>query len=144
MLNVYEPDIAIEIDIGTFDMIGDTSYHNRFVMLGESGYTLLTYRANTTIGWSAYFSSGWSSTIYGSLTNRNAFANSTVRLEVSDTRYVTLYVNGVEIGTSTVKSPTSYVDGKILIGSIDEASKGGQLYNAVITGIRVYKGGEAS
>lgn len=136
--NAYAQGRTIEIDVGTFDLQGTTSYNTRFVMVGDTGTTsrtLLTWRHENTIGWSSYNGS-WASEIYGNLTERNVFANSTVKIVISSSGYPTLYVNDTLIGTASIAF--SATGSGIVLGTTAAVSSGGQLYNATITGVRVY------
>ena len=140
--NAYARGRAIEIDVTNFDIQDSTDHNVRFVMTnmvasGQSG--ILIWRKNTTIGWSSYQSAGggWSSHIYGSLSDRNVFANCTIRLEVSSSGIASLYKDGVLIGDTDAVQPSDA--GDLWIGSTSAASSGGNLYNVKITGVRIYE-----
>ena len=133
----YRLGMAIEIDVTDFDIQSDDDRHVRFVMRSDSSGMLIWRYNGSPAGWSSYQSSvGWSSRIYGNLTQKNSFANCTIRIEVSDTGISTLYKDGVLIDSSTSQMASTTAD--IWIGSADTSEKGANLYNAKITGVRVY------
>lgn len=134
--NAYERGRAIEIDVSDFDIQVTENSNTRFVMTSASSNGMLIYRWQETIGWSAYRNK-WSSHIYGNLTERNAFANSTIRMEISNDGFVTLYKDGIQIGTTDVEFPDDIRD--IWIGNqLAATNSNAGIYNAKITGVRIY------
>ena len=130
----YSRGRAIEIDVTDFDIQDEMNHNVRFVMTSTAN-GMLIWRWKETIGWSSY-RNAWSSSIYGDLTDRNTFANSTIRIEIPSDGHPILYKNGVLIGTSSIEFSDDTRD--LYIGSTDQLSLGGNLYNVKITGIRIY------
>ena len=136
--SIVQRNRTFEIDITTWNMQVDaTSSNIRVVMVGEnasSGNGLLIFRHG--YGWASYISS-WSD-IYGTLNDKNAFANSTIKIQVGSDGSITLYLNEILVGTST-KTVADSVQG-MFFGTTANEGMGGNMSNAVITGLRVYEG----
>lgn len=134
---IYARNRTFEIDITTWSMQGSTSYNNRLLMVGTAANTsngLLVFKHGD--GWSAYVGS-WSSGIFGTLTDRNAFANSTLKITIDSDGVISLYVNGTLAGSASVAAPPSAQH--LYLGTSGTANLG-SIYNSTITGFRVYEG----
>ena len=137
----YSRGRMIEIDVTDFD-IQDTGDHNvRFVMTSATTNGMLIWRWQSTIGWSSY-RNAWSSSIYGNLTEKNSFANSTIRMDISSDGFVRLFKNGVFIGDSSREFPDDTRN--LWIGNTGSLESGGNLYNVKITGVRIYEPSQSS
>ena len=135
---------TLEIDVVSMDFQGNGNRHIRFLtngMTGTSGFGLLIYRANAggNTGWSAYEGSWlgkWFSDDAENL-NRNIFSGKTISLKFYDDNKIELYLDGVLKGTQTTALPqTQYAIGAC--ASLNQDS-GDQIYNAVISAVRVRK-----
>ena len=139
---VYQRNRTFEIDITDWDMRQSDGSHIRVLMYGTGGSTttgLLLWRAaSTASGWSAY-TGNWSS-LYAASTDlsKNAFANSTLKVEVDSDGLISLYVNGVFIGQSNVAATSTTQH--LYIGNTDSPTSGGYMAYARITGFRVFEG----
>ena len=95
--SLYKPNRAYEIDIGTCNITSGA--HRRFFMYSaDSG---LIYRS--TGRWAVYFGN-WEES---SITDGNAFANSTLRIEVQSNNTWKLYKDGTPIFETTLTTPSS-------------------------------------
>lgn len=151
--DVMGRDKTLEIDVANFDFKGTTSYNLRFVMLDTGGATknsstadegALIWRHNNVVGWSAYVSGAWASGSYTGLSGStteviNYFNNKTVKIYIDEDGYPSLYVDGTLIGDLNVAFPVENT--YLSFGSSDTGVKfGGQLYDCLITGVRIYDG----
>lgn len=142
--DIYARGRTYEIDISDFSMPSSDSQNIRFVMYGDTSTTgtgLLIWRRNNVLadyyGWAAYIGTSWPTGPYGSLTAKNAFVNSTVKIKVADDGTTSLYLNGSYIGDISLAAPDT--TSNLYFGSAGSESQGARLYSARITAFRVYE-----
>lgn len=136
---ILEPNRTYEIDI---DNVGlqVSNLNVRFIMYGSSpdtGTGILLWQKNSA--WRAYAANSWSSGSYD-LTGIGAFSEvNTIKMQIDSTGKVTLFTDGVSVGTDSHTFTFSASD-HLYIGNTGLPTAGGNLYNITITGLRVYEG----
>lgn len=150
---------TLEVDVASFEFVGSTSNHIRFIMCPTATGTTtgagpLIYRANG--GWTAYgatsdgsTSGTWAGTYFTDLSGstnaiRNAFSGKTVKLVfASDSNNIELYVDNISKGTISNLVTSNFETLKIGAGyGGGSASNGDQCYDMTITDVRIYENGE--
>lgn len=148
---------TLELDVASMVFAGNTSYHIRLLMLNDSQSSIkgngpLIWRSGN--GWSAYGSTAatgttgdwagqyWSASLTGSTSEViNAFSEQTIKIVFdSDGKTMSLYRNNVLEG---IISTVYFVNTNmryIHIGGLQSGAQnaGNQVYNATITGMRIY------
>ena len=127
-----------EIDVDSFVFGGSTSYHIRFLVIPEYKDTGIIWRKT---GNYSFYNGSWSDAFQSSqydLTKPNVISGHTLKFQINEGGYITMFIDGVDCGTTTV----AWKDGctKLDIGNTDTQSAGNQLFDCVITGFRVYHG----
>ena len=118
-----------------------TNQHTRVFMCTTSasqGTGALIWRNGTNYNyWAGYSGSTWSSPYSAELTalGRNGLAGKTVAISFDTSGYATIYLDGVNMGTSTVAFTTGN-NAIVTLGSITGGT--GYSYNMRITGMRIY------
>ena len=137
---LYARNRTYEIDVASFVFGGSSSYHIRLLMQTKNKATGAIWKKSGA-GYSFYDGSwdaaGFQSDKYD-LTDPNVISGHTLKFHVNDGGFLTMFIDGENCGTTTTawREAWSQLD----IGSNDTKSAGSQLYNAVITGFRVYQG----
>lgn len=131
-------DRTYEIDIADCNM-KVSGQHVRFLMAGTSADTgtgMLLWNKNSA--WRAYWSNTWSSNSYS--TTHTVFNGShTIKMQINAGGKVTILLDGVEMATDS-HTFSFASDTHLYIGNTGSAVSGGNLYNVIITGVRVYEG----
>lgn len=147
---------TIEIDVASMEFSGNSNKHVRLLMNARSdddtsnndGFGSVIYRSSTKIGWAAYGYTGetastkaWSNNLWNANLGINSFSGKTVKVVYGDDGHTTtLYVDDVQMGVITDVYFNSPRSDYLYIGGASNAIQdyGDQLFNAVISGVRIY------
>ena len=143
-------DRTVEIDVLHFDFKGDPNENIRFAMWGGwGGEQGLIKRHNDSggrnPGWSSYMERAWTSAPFIPGTSDeviNCINRKTVGIYIDASGYISMYLNGVLQGTSSNYAKEATLTGTdFQIGSTDQrVAYGGQMYDATISGVRIFSG----
>ena len=147
---VYGANRAYEVDVASFVYGGGSNAHIRFICFGVANgtdditkinsNTGLIYRKNSNNSqWAGWWSS-WDMFLssWPDYKDRNAISGKTVRVELDSDYKMSVYIDGVFYGKSSIAFHRNETTGRcVRIGNANSDS-GNTFYTALITGARVY------
>ena len=136
----------VEIDVASGNLNTPTAQHARIFAVCDTPYVTYSaascflWRYNNAVGWASYTGHGWDENLDRTEYPIDFFDGKTIRLEMTESGYVTLsYANIGSDSFTVVKTwNTSWVwkNGYLVIGG----NTTNDLYNITISGVRIYEG----
>lgn len=133
---IFLPGTSLYIEFGDIEFKGNTSSHETLISFGYTDSNSgLIFRASNNY-WAIY-SGGWYrlNSDWSGDSNRNVFANKTLRIAKSATDVISVYLDNQLIKDGVTSSSTK----RIALGNSREQSSGGQCFDVYIKKVYVIK-----